>query len=58
MQVLYDYLTVRLYSVLAVYLLRSIYKTYISIMNFIDFIFYPICSYSIFFLVCLELEQF
>ena len=49
MQVLYDYLTVRLYSVLAVYLLRSIYKTYISIMNFIDFIFYPICSYSIFF---------
>ena len=53
MQVLYDYLTVRLYSVLAVYLLRSIY----SIMNFIDFIFYPICSYSIF-LVCLELEQF
>ena len=29
-----------------------------SIMNFIDFIFYPICSYSIFFLVCLELEQF
>ena len=28
-------------------------------MNFIDFIFYPIYSYSIFFfLVCLELEQF
>ena len=38
------------------------YKTWISIMNFINFIFYPICSYSIFiffyFLVCLELEQF
>ena len=31
-------------------------------MNFINFIFYPICSYRIFiflnFLVCLELEQF
>ena len=30
-------------------------------MKFIDFIFYPICSYSIFFFLvglCLELEQF